>query len=62
MLVDIDECLEDIDGCGQRCSNTVGSYTCNCNSGYRLDSDRHTCNGNKNAYTLAITPLMLMVL
>ena len=43
--IDIDECREETDGCGQTCENTVGSYTCGCNSGYRLATDRHTCNG-----------------
>ena len=42
---DIDECHENIDGCSQLCSNTVGSYTCGCRDGYRLASDGHTCNG-----------------
>ena len=42
---DINECSENRDGCAQLCSNTVGSYLCNCNSGYRLDTDRHSCNG-----------------
>jgi hypothetical protein len=42
---DIDECHENTDGCGQICSNTFGSYTCSCNIGYRLDTDRHACNG-----------------
>ncbi len=44
-LIDVDECREEIDGCGQTCSNTAGSYTCNCRTGYRLASDGLTCNG-----------------
>jgi fibulin 1/2 len=43
--IDVDECREEIDGCGQTCSNTVGSYTCSCRTGYRLASDGLTCNG-----------------
>ena len=43
---DINECLEGTDGCGQICSNTDGSYACTCNTGYRLDANRHSCNGN----------------
>ena len=43
--IDIDECAEDRDGCTQTCTNTVGSYTCSCLSGYRLESDKHTCVG-----------------
>jgi hypothetical protein len=45
LKIDIDECTETSAGCGQVCSNTIGSYNCGCRSGYRLDSDGHTCNG-----------------
>lgn len=45
LAVDIDECRENTDGCVQICSNTIGSYACSCNSGYRLATDRHACNG-----------------
>ena len=31
--------------CLQVCINTVGSYTCACGAGYKLDADNHTCNG-----------------
>ena len=44
-LVDINECVEETDGCTQNCTNTNGSYICSCNTGYRLDSDRHSCYG-----------------
>jgi hypothetical protein len=43
--VDIDECSEGTDGCDQLCSNSIGSYECVCNVGYRLASDGFTCNG-----------------
>ena len=43
--LDIDECAEGKSGCDHDCTNTDGSYVCNCMSGYRLDMDRHTCNG-----------------
>lgn len=42
---DINECNENIDACDHLCSNTVGSYTCSCRSGYRLASNGLTCNG-----------------
>ena len=53
-VLDINECLEDTDGCSQLCSNTDGSYTCSCNSGYRLNVDGRSCNGttSHNANTL----------
>ena len=31
------------DMCAQDCTDTVGSYTCSCRSGYMLNSDRRTC-------------------
>ena len=46
MCIDIDECRSNTDGCSQVCTNTEGSYICSCNSGYRLNEDRHTCNGS----------------
>jgi hypothetical protein len=42
---DINECNENTDACDHLCSNTVGSYTCNCRTGYRLASNGLTCNG-----------------
>ncbi len=45
---DIDECAEDSDGCGQVCTNTEGSFECSCNSGYELNGDGSTCNGEGN--------------
>ena len=47
LLADIDECTEGTDGCVHSCSNVAGSYTCSCNSGYRLASDNHGCEGMK---------------
>ena len=44
-LEDIDECQEDTDGCSQLCIDNDGSFTCSCNSGYRLKSDKKTCEG-----------------
>jgi hypothetical protein len=45
LLTDIDECMEDTDGCQQICTNSIGSYSCSCNIGYRLASDNRHCNG-----------------
>ena len=33
-------------GCAQLCTNTPGSYQCNCNNGYTLNLDGHNCSGN----------------
>ena len=43
--LDIDECFEGINGCNQLCINTFGSYLCNCQTGYKLNSDNYTCIG-----------------
>ena len=32
--------------CEQNCHNTIGSYSCTCNSGFVIDVDGHTCHGN----------------
>ena len=45
LLSDINECSANTDNCAQTCTNTIGSYTCGCNSGYRLDSNGRTCTG-----------------
>ena len=42
---DINECGTDNEGCAQTCTDTAGSYHCSCDSGYVLDEDGHTCNG-----------------
>lgn len=42
-MLDIDECTEETDDCDQVCSNTEGSYTCDCNNGYKLGIDGKTC-------------------
>ena len=42
---DINECSANTDNCAQTCSNTVGSFTCGCNSGFTLDSNGRTCSG-----------------
>ena len=41
---DINECTEGTDTCQQLCLNTMGSYSCDCDPGYRLASDGFICN------------------
>ena len=44
--IDIDECQIGNDTCEHTCHNTIGSFYCECNSGYRLDIQTNsTCNG-----------------
>ena len=51
--LDIDECANRNDNdCNQLCLNTNGSFTCNCSSGYQLNSDGRTCDGNIRANTI----------
>jgi len=45
LLIDIDECSEDIDGCSDMCNNTLGSFDCSCIAGFMLKEDRRTCEG-----------------
>ena len=40
---DIDECSSNTSSCQQLCSNTAGSYVCNCRPGYQISSG--ACNG-----------------
>ena len=48
LCLDIDECAEGTDECGELCYNLIGSYSCNCTGpGYRLHSDGVTCESNK---------------
>ena len=41
--VDIDECSGGTHGCLHICTNTPGSFTCGCYTGYKHDGK--TCNG-----------------
>lgn len=45
ILLETNECEENIDQCSQNCENTAGSYTCSCREGYTLSSNGRTCNG-----------------
>ena len=50
--VDINECSSSsTNDCQHSCVNTPGSYTCQCNSGFRLNSDGRTCTGVCNGYS-----------
>ena len=42
-FVDIDECSTSVHGCQQVCTNTEGSYSCECRDGYALDDNGKTC-------------------
>ena len=42
---DINECAEDDHICAHNCHNSVGSHSCSCNAGYRLNPDGRNCDG-----------------
>ena len=42
-LSDINECSIHNGGCEDTCTNTNGSYYCECESGYSLDKDKKGC-------------------
>ena len=43
---DINECASSNGNCSQLCTNTFGSYNCSCLSGYALNANGRTCDGN----------------
>ena len=44
-ISDIDECHDENGGCYQICENLPGSHNCSCYTGYKLSSDKRTCEG-----------------
>lgn len=44
---DINECLIDNGNCSHSCINTIGSYECQCRSGFFLSNDTRTCTPKK---------------
>ena len=44
-FLDIDECTLGSAKCSDICTNTYGSYKCNCTDGYELFEDGFTCTG-----------------
>ncbi len=46
VIIDVDECVEDTDGCSQTCTNNNGSFLCSCGTGYTLADDDLGCDGN----------------
>ncbi|XP_064348671.1 EGF-like and EMI domain-containing protein 1 isoform X3 [Camelus dromedarius] len=44
---DVNECAVVNGGCQQRCINTLGTFHCECDTGYRLHADGRTCISNE---------------
>jgi len=45
LFEDVDECAINNGGCEQMCNNTIGSFICNCVTGYQLDGNGFNCSG-----------------
>ena len=43
-FTDINECLDAL--CSHQCINSVGSYRCECPTGYVLQPNKHDCKGD----------------
>ena len=45
-FIDIDECADEgSNDCSHSCINSVGSFYCECDSGFALQEDGNTCTG-----------------
>ena len=42
---DINECEENTHDCEMTCTNSAGSFVCECMDGYRLDDNMRNCSG-----------------
>ena len=45
LIADTDECDRRNGGCEHSCINSVGSFKCVCDEGYRLDRNKYNCTG-----------------
>ena len=45
----VNECATDNGGCAHICTDTEGSFTCSCNSGFELASNGLSCNGEEGS-------------
>lgn len=58
VIVDRDECDVDNGGCEQICKNVIGSYKCECESGYLLAADGHHCKEGEKIEILCFIKIM----
>lgn len=59
---DVDECVDSNGGCAQICNNTVGSFSCECNEGYLVNSDELSCDGKRFKATMTVCFSMLAIM
>ena len=57
--LDINECNTSNGGCNQTCVNEVGSYHCECGTGYTLNSNNHNCDGKATTITRCMSFFLL---
>ena len=60
--IDVDECSEGSHNCDQICTNTDGSFTCSCEPGFKLSTDRKSCIGMYYIYYTLVYIIHKMVL
>lgn len=53
---DVDECQDNNGGCQQICVNALGSYECQCHSGFFLSDNQHTCIHRSNGESARPAP------
>ena len=46
-LITVNECATNNGGCAHTCTDTVGSFTCSCRTGFVLASNGLACNGEE---------------
>ena len=52
-MTDFNECMEDNGGCSQICTNSPGSFECECHDGYHFFANSTThCTGNVSNYKI----------
>jgi hypothetical protein len=62
-LLDVNECLNaDLNTCQQKCTNTDGGFFCECNEGYKKDSNDATkCVGEYDYVIWHVAVIMNML-
>ena len=58
ITIDINECREGTDGCAQICTDSEGSYSCSCETGYNLAEDKHGCNGKNTCSAISCMQML----
>lgn len=61
---DVNECVQEIHGCSQKCHNTLGNYTCSCQPGFILNADNTTCDfiGGQYTYHPKVSSILLVAI